>query len=112
MGIGVDGHVKLFDYGFTHRMTEECEKCNREQLLAFALYQVIEHLPLTLRNDSVYYDVIYLIRQGKYKFGQNIRAFHSYSMHASEEASSARRTRKRTRRTRGGTRKRRYKTKR
>lgn len=110
MGIGVDGHVKLFDYGFTHRMTEECEQCNRNQILAFALYQVIEHLPLPLRNDSIYYDVIYLIRQGKYKFGQNIRAFHSYSMRAESGAASgaaspkgtASRTRKRTRRTRGG----------
>lgn len=104
IGFGVDGHVKLFDYGFTRKVVEECSSCNQTQLLAFALYQLIEHLPLSLRNDSAYYDLIYLIRQGKYRFGSHIRAFQAYSIQRrSQNAESGASTRKRSRRTRRST---------
>lgn len=70
IGFNKDGRVRLFDFGFTIPIPENCRECNLNQILGFALYQLIEHLPLSAYN---YLDVIYLIRQNKYKFGSNIQ---------------------------------------
>lgn len=60
--------VRLFDFGFTQSIQPLCRPCNNDQILGFHLYQVIEHLPFDLRDDSEYYNVIYEIRQGKQMF--------------------------------------------
>jgi hypothetical protein len=62
--------VRLFDYGFSHAISPLCLPCNKDQILGFSLYQLIEHLPFELRDKSVYYDVIYDLRQNKDVFGQ------------------------------------------
>lgn len=62
--------VRLFDYGFSRAISPLCLPCNKDQILGFSLYQLIEHLPFELRNRSVYYDVIYDLRQNKDVFGQ------------------------------------------
>lgn len=64
----VKDEVRLFDFGFTQSIQTLCKPCNNEQILGFHLYQVIEHLPFDLRDESLYYDVIYEIRQGKQMF--------------------------------------------
>lgn len=58
--------VRLFDFGFSRSISPLCLPCNKDQLLGFSLYQLIEHLPFDLRNKSVYYDTIYNIRQNLY----------------------------------------------
>lgn len=65
IGFVKNDEVRLFDFGFSRSITPLCLPCNKDQLLGFSLYQLIEHLPFDLRNKSVYYDTIYNIRQNK-----------------------------------------------
>lgn len=95
IGISVDGKLKIFDFGFTRKVISRCMHCNKEQLLGFALYQLIEHLPFEIRNDTLYYDIIYEIRQSIYEFGTYIHSFEEYTYRKRKSISrSSARTRK------------------
>jgi serine/threonine protein kinase len=87
IGFGMDGQVRLFDYGLTKSLSEMCVQSEcfsdevKNQCLGFSLYQVIDHLPLRVRNAfSAIFDTIYEIRLGKYVFGSNIAHFNSFRL--------------------------------
>jgi tRNA A-37 threonylcarbamoyl transferase component Bud32 len=65
IGILKDGRVVLFDFGFAifshEKMTQP------ETILMSQLYMVLEHYDKPIMYDSYLYDVIYQIRQNKYK---------------------------------------------
>lgn len=65
IGILKDGRVVLFDFGFAifshDKMTQP------ETILMSQLYIVLEHYDKNVMYDSYLYDVIYQIRQNKYK---------------------------------------------
>jgi hypothetical protein len=90
IGFNAEGQIRLFDYGFTDEMHPGCveDKCFsdniKNQCLGFALYQIVEHFPLQVRNAfSTVYDIIYLIRRGEYRFGSNIAHFKKFRFNAS-----------------------------
>lgn len=89
IGFNAEGQIRLFDYGFTDEVHPDCveDKCFsdtvKNQCLGFALYQIVEHFPLQVRNAfSTIYDIIYLIRRGEYRFGSNIVHFKKFRFNA------------------------------
>ena len=71
IGVNLDGMVTLIDFGFT----QQCDKvpdCWKLQALEAALYQIIEYMTFNAFVETEFYNVIYLIRQGKYKFGSHM----------------------------------------
>lgn len=89
IGFNAEGQIRLFDYGFTDQIHDGCveDKCFsdnvKNQCLGFALYQIVEHFPLQVRNAfSAIYDIIYLIRRSEYRFGSNITHFKKFRFNA------------------------------
>lgn len=65
IGILKDGRVVLFDFGFAIFSSEKMSQ--PETILMSQLYMVLEHYDKKIMYDSYLYDVIYQIRQNKYK---------------------------------------------
>ena len=80
IGIMEDGEPVLFDFGFAIEADHELTEFDKLQALGFALYQIIEQYDkdITYDDDGVFYDLIYLIRQNKYKFGSHIQHLKNY----------------------------------
>jgi hypothetical protein len=81
IGIMEDGEPVLFDFGFAIKADHELTEFDKLQALGFALYQIIEQYDkdIAYDEDGVFYDLIYLIRQNKYKFGSHIQHLKHYS---------------------------------
>ena len=80
IAIGMDGRIKLIDFGFA----ESCavaEVCAKRQILLASLYQLIEHMTFKVFVDTEFYNVIYAIRDGSYKFGAHMKHAHDVVFH-------------------------------
>lgn len=74
IGLDSTGQVKFFDFGFSTEFPPSSPRLMRNSILAYHLYQIIELNPKCLAENSLYYKVIYDIRQGLYKGSQKIKA--------------------------------------
>ena len=73
IGFDSGGRVVLFDLGFTvKRSLVHCPN-TRNYVLAYSIMQLLEHYPPELKYHTVYYDLLYAIRQTRYDFGSCIR---------------------------------------
>lgn len=67
IGFTADGRVMLFDLGFTVKKVIPAGM--KEYILGYSVLQLLEHMPPEDKYSTKYYDLLYAIRQSRYKFG-------------------------------------------
>ena len=94
IGFDSGGRVVLFDLGFTvKRSLVHCPN-TRNYVLAYSIMQLLEHYPPELKYDTVYYDLLYAIRQTRYDFGSCIRYANTQHLEAMGVGGRPRRSRR------------------
>jgi hypothetical protein len=60
----------LFDFGFTQERKWE-DTYDKEQALAFSIFQILEHCPLDEVEDTTFFKIATSVVNGTYKWGDN-----------------------------------------